>query len=449
MDKRDILLIFIIIMAICFIFYNSIPIKYTKLEESFGGFMNRSLVRFEYEKSPLHTIVYGGTGTGKTCFIRHYLILYLDPRSGYIDQNQDQDQGSNLVNHEQSSFTDQAKNIIIVCKDDRDWIDPETGEFYIGFNKCDINMITSKNKSKFKDSVIVLDDMGDKLNKGIAYYFTEGRHYIQIIVIDHKPAQIINTARMSCDTIYLTTYNGADLFKNFNEIYKCEHNFNKLNSELNSNYYNCTDGMSDELRYGIIKCNRKENTFIIIDKNRTMIYDSRVGFLDLKALSLKDELKREDINKLIAYMKPLMINATDRNVINHDNYIFFFNELLKLNNIKIQNDVLTQEMVTGKGIKNLSTIGGIISSGLIVIIYFYHDMISRNSGGIAMGASTMLSRVSTLVNYGYGEELDNDPRNTIQEEYINEEDGISNRKGGKYLSNVYENNEEFRDEIIN
>ena len=33
-------------------------------------------------------------------------------------------------------------------------------------------------------------------------------------------------------------------------------------------------------------------------------------------------------------MKPLMINATDRNVINHDNYIFDFNKLLKLNNIK-------------------------------------------------------------------------------------------------------------------
>ena len=93
-------------------------------------------------------------------------------------------------------------------------------------------------------------------------------------------------------------------------------------------------------------------------------------------------------------------------------------------------------MVTGKGIKNLSIIGGIISSGLILISYFYPDMISRNTGGIAMGASAMLSRVSTLVNYGYGEELDNDlqssfadPRNTIQEEYFNEENGILNRKG--------------------
>ena len=66
MEKGSILFIFIIIIGFCFIFYNSIPSKYTKLEGSFGGFMNRSLVRFEYEKSPLHTIVYGGTGTGKT-----------------------------------------------------------------------------------------------------------------------------------------------------------------------------------------------------------------------------------------------------------------------------------------------------------------------------------------------------------------------------------------------
>ena len=52
--------------------------------------------------------------------------------------------------------------------------------------------------------------------------------------------------------------------------------------------------MSDELRYGTIKYNWKENTFIIIDKNRFMIYDSRVGFLDFKALSLKDKLESED-----------------------------------------------------------------------------------------------------------------------------------------------------------
>ena len=68
----------------------------------------------------------------------------------------------------------------------------------------------------------------------------------------HKPAQAINTARMSCDSIYVTTYNGADLFKNFNDIYKCEHNFSKIISELISYYYNCTDGILEELLYDII-----------------------------------------------------------------------------------------------------------------------------------------------------------------------------------------------------
>ena len=151
----------------------------------------------------------------------------------------------------------------------------------------------------------------------------------------HKPAQINNTAKMSRHTIFLTTYNGADLFENFNEIYKCEHNFDKIISELNSNYSICTDGMSDKLRYGIIRYNRKENTFIIFDKNRTRIYDSRVGFLDLKALSLKDKLESEDKNKLIAYMKPIMINATDRNTINHDNYQFYSYKLLTIEGNKV------------------------------------------------------------------------------------------------------------------
>ena len=330
-------------------------------------------------------------------------------------------------------------------------------------------MIKKNNMHNFQNCVIVLDDMGDRLNKDIGYYFTEGRHYnIQMIVMCHKPAQIINTARMSCDTICLTTYNGPHLFKNFNDIYKCEHDFNKIISELNSNYYNYTDGMSDELRYGIVKYNKKENTFIIISSNRTMIYDSGVGFLDLKALRLKDDLEREDINKLIAYMKPLMINATDRNVIIHDNYQFYFNKLLTLNDIKIQNDVLTEKMIMGKGMKILSNIGGIIGTGLIIFSYIYPDSISRNAGTVAMGASTMLSKLNTLVNVGYGEELEGETRSSwvyyeqssytdlrswfhdqCNFDFVNEEMGILNRKGGRFLNKLHGNNEEFREKIIN
>ena len=93
METGSAVIIFILI-GFFYIIYDSIPSKYTKLEESFGGFMNRSLVRFEYEKSPLHTIVYGGTGTGKTYFIRQYLKLYSVQNQDH-NQNRDQDQNQN------------------------------------------------------------------------------------------------------------------------------------------------------------------------------------------------------------------------------------------------------------------------------------------------------------------------------------------------------------------
>ena len=120
-----------------------------------------------------------------------------------------------------------------------------------------------------------------------------------------------------------------------------------------------------------------------------------------------------------------------------------------------------------------------------------------------MSAINMLNRANTLVNVGYGEDLPsrlgyqrlgpftdmgNDyticetwtksylqsdytdtqsdytdlknslvngarkfvtPLEKLQEEYINEEMGILNRKGGKFLTRLYRNNEEFREEIIN
>ena len=118
----------------------------------------------------------------------------------------------------------------------------------------------------------------------------------------------------------------------------------------------------------------------------------------------------------------------------------------------------------GKGMKILSNIGGIIGAGLFIFNCFCPNSKSRNTGTVAMGASTMLSRVNTLVNVGYGEELEGETRNTIceagsliQEEYINqcncdfvnEKMGFLNRKGGRFLNKLYINNEEFREEITN
>ena len=91
-------------------------------------------------------------------------------------------------------------------------------------------------------------------------------------------------------------------------------------------------------------------------------------------------------------------------------------------------------MILGKGMKILSNIGGIIGGGLIIFNYFYPNSKSRNAGSVAMGASTMLSRVNTLVNVGYGEELEGETRSGYTDhcncDFVNEEMGILNRKGG-------------------
>ena len=107
--------------------------------------------------------------------------------------------------------------------------------------------------------------------------------------------------------------------------------------------------------------------------------------------------------------------------------------------------------------------------------YVYPDITVKYAGLVAMGASCMLSRAITLVNYGYGEDLQSmlenheqssfaddlrssfantirelvTPIEKLQEEYIDEEMGTLSRRGQKYLNRLYGNKEELREEIIN
>ena len=67
-----------------------------------------------------------------------------------------------------------------------------------------------------------------------------------------------------------------------------------------------------------------------------MLYDSRIGVMDLKVLSLKDELDSKEIDKLIAYMKLLMKKPSDGNTFNADNYQFFFKNFLLQEILKLR-----------------------------------------------------------------------------------------------------------------
>ena len=65
MENGPLIFILLLVAFVCFIMYYDLSSKYTKLEENFREFMNKNLVRFEFEMSPLHAIVYGATGREK------------------------------------------------------------------------------------------------------------------------------------------------------------------------------------------------------------------------------------------------------------------------------------------------------------------------------------------------------------------------------------------------
>ena len=102
-------------------------------------------------------------------------------------------------------------------------------------------------------------------------------------------------------------------------------------------------------------------------------------------------------------MKPLMINATDRAVVNADNYQIFITKLLTLNNIKIQNYVLTEETVKTHGIKAISTIKGIIVSSFMIYNCIKPDTTVRTAAQVTAHASQVINRTGTLCNYAWGE----------------------------------------------
>ena len=124
--------------------------------------------------------------------------------------------------------------------------------------------------------------------------------------------------------------------------------------------------------------------------------------MNLKALSLKDILESDEIDKLIAYMKPLMNKPSDRNTVNADNYQFYFNKLLASRDIKSQNDVLTKETVKVYGITSVSAISGIIASFFMMYNYIKPDPAVRTAAHVTARVNHMINGTGALLNYGFG-----------------------------------------------
>ena len=90
---------------------------------------------------------------------------------------------------------------------------------------------------------------------------------------------------------------------------------------------------------------------------------------------------------------------------NKDNNIFYFNKLLTSRGIKIQND-LTKEKLIANAVKY----GASITMGIGILLYI-NDCLKpepavKTAARVATHASQLINRTGTLMNMGYGENLD-------------------------------------------
>ena len=191
-------------------------------------------------------------------------------------------------------------------------------------------------------------------------------------------------------------------------------------------------------------------------------------------------------------MKPLMINATDRDAINIDNYQFYFNKLFFSKGFKNQNDVLTKETVKADGLRLVSTVSGIIATCFMIYNCIKLDTAVSTASNVAAHSSTMSNGTSTLFGQGYGTPSmlhhgDEDVESCLTgretsfmdqgtcladmispnrepalqmrkdesslgltqftDQYLNKKTGTLNKKGRDDLNNLNRNNQTFRDKI--
>ena len=99
-----------------------------------------------------------------------------------------------------------------------------------------------------------------------------------------------------------------------------------------------------------------------------------------------------------------MIDATDRNNFNTDNYQFYFNNFLTSKCIKIENGVLTKETVKASGLKTVSAVCGIIATCFMIYNNMNPDTAIKTAVLVAAGTSNILNKINSFFNQGYVEE---------------------------------------------
>ena len=152
------------------------------------------------------------------------------------------------------------------------------------------------NLDSFANSLIIFDDMGENIRlPAIDSLYSKGRHHnINIICVGHTVTDLNTKARDYTPAIYITLNGSQQSFERVQQKFKIDSNLYRFK------HYN----------YGVINYNTISDYYIVLDKNKNVVYDSRIGDLDIEKYVDYTEFKEKEYNLLSNYLTDRLIEPS-------------------------------------------------------------------------------------------------------------------------------------------
>ena len=230
--------LFIMLILIIIIVYWNYD-KYSDLRKRFKGYRNIVTEPFEIKKH--NFITYDPSNSGKTTFIKGYCGLY--------------------------------ETVNVFCFDGSEWK---------GYNVYGINDLKLlDNLDSFANSFIFFDDMGENIRLPAidSLYSKERRHNLKIICVGHTVTDLNTKARDNTPAIYNTLNSSQQFFERVQEKFKIDSNLYRFK------HYN----------YGVKNYNTISDFYIVLDKDKNVVYESRIGDLDIGSMLIIQNLRKRHI----------------------------------------------------------------------------------------------------------------------------------------------------------
>ena len=218
------------------------------------------------------------------------------------------------------------------------------GSEWKGYNVYGVDGLTLlDNLDSFANSLIIFDDMGENIRlPAIDSLYSKGRHHnINIICVGHTVTDLNTKARDNTPAIYITLNSSQHFFERVQEKFKIDSNLYRFK------HYN----------YGVINNNSISDYYIVLDKDKNVVYDSRIGDLDIEKYVDYTEFKEKEYIILSSYLTDRMIEPT---YIKPKELMFYFEEYLKFKGIHISINLY-------KIYTNIKSVLGELHSGYIVL----------------------------------------------------------------------------------